>query len=184
MAEPKPRPRGLEALLSQGSLITPSPSKGGGRAGGEGFRDRGLLPVLSALRVCRLFRAGNSSLSQSSSFPLSLHPEPLPSPVPLEGPGKSIRLSVNLRGSDQQLEMDGQEAVTMDERPSVPRWVGEGEAGNRSLPPRRPGAGWQAGGQGCQNLQGLFGFPKDPSREPFTNLGQAHLHGVPGPRCV
>lgn len=52
VAEPKPHPRGMEALLSQGSLITPSPSMGGGE-GGEGFRDRGLLPVLSALRVCR-----------------------------------------------------------------------------------------------------------------------------------
>lgn len=28
VAEPKPSPRGMEALLSQGSLITPSPSMG------------------------------------------------------------------------------------------------------------------------------------------------------------
>ena len=31
----------------------------------------------------------------------------------------------------------------MDERPSVPRWVGEGEAGNRSLPPRTARSGWR-----------------------------------------
>ena len=33
VAEPKPHPRGMEALLSQGSLITPSPSMGGGGGG-------------------------------------------------------------------------------------------------------------------------------------------------------
>lgn len=81
--------------------------------------------------------------------------------------------------------MDGQEAVTMDERPSVPRWVGEGEAGNRSLPPVEAGNhGWRAGGLGYQNLRGLFGFPKDPSWELFTNIRPARLHGVPGPGCV
>lgn len=44
LAEPKPQLRGMEALLCQGSLTSPSP-----RAKESG--DRGLLPVLSALRV-------------------------------------------------------------------------------------------------------------------------------------
>lgn len=46
VAEPKPSPRGTEALPGQGSLITPSLPQCGG-----GFGDRGLLPVLPTLRV-------------------------------------------------------------------------------------------------------------------------------------
>lgn len=72
----------------------------------------------------------------------------------------------------------------MDERPSVPRWVGEGEAGNRSLSPLEAWSLGLAGGLGGLNLPGLFGFPKDPSWEPFANSRPAHLHGVPSPGCV
>lgn len=55
--------------------------------------------------------------------------------------------------------MDGQEAVTMDERPSVPRWVGEGEAGNRSLSPTEAWSCGLAGGLGCKDLRGFIWIP-------------------------
>lgn len=60
----------------------------------------------------------------------------------------------------------------MDERPSVPRWVGEGEAGNRSLPPRRPGA---AGGRpGMPEPAGFIWIP------PGSKLGALHTHSSVG----
>lgn len=75
----------------------------------------------------------------------------------------------------------------MDERPSVPRWVGEGEAGNRSLSPTEAWscglAGWREAWD-ARTCGGLFGFPEDPSWEPFANIRPAHLRGVPGPGCV
>lgn len=46
-------------------------------------------------------------------------------------------------------------------------------------------AGRRAGGLGCQNLRGLFGFPKEPSWEPFPIIGPAHLRGgARSPMCV
>lgn len=105
-------------------------------------------------------------MSQSSGPPSPLSSQHSTS-LPSLSPSRVLHplVSVNLQGSDQQLEMDGQEAVTMDERPSVPRWVGEGKAGNREAACLwRPGAASRLeGGLGCQNPQGLFGFPKDPS---------------------
>lgn len=80
--------------------------------------------------------------------------------------------------------MDGQEAVTMDERPSVPRWWGrEKQETEASLLGGQELAGWQAGGLDARNLRGLFDS-KEPSWEPFPNIDPAHLRGgARSPKC-
>lgn len=47
--------------------------------------------------------------------------------------------------------------------------MGGGGRGRKQKPPSRDGQERLAGGLGCQNLRGLFGFPKDASWEPFPN---------------
>lgn len=59
----------------------------------------------------------------------------------------------------------------MDERPSVPRWVGEGEAGNRSLSPMEAwsrGLAGGLGGLGGLNLPGFIWIPQG------SKLGALH----------
>lgn len=138
LAEPKPDPKGTEALPRQGSFICPSPNR-------RSLRTEACF--LSSQPLGSDTSSGQETLprDRAEGLPPPLLPTqttPLlipPGGSPLEHP----LVSVNLLGSAQQLEMDGQEAVTMDERPSVPRWVGAGEAGNRGLPPRTAGSGWR-----------------------------------------
>ena len=89
VTEPKPSPRGMEYLVSQGSLITPSPSMG------EAWGTEACSPASQP--------SGSDTSSEQETLPCHkalallpplLPPQATPLPIPLEGPGKSIRLSV------------------------------------------------------------------------------------------
>lgn len=175
--EPTPNPKGPEALLCQGSLVTPSTSVGS---------LWGLKPASRPLGL-----QGLRPLQDRKLFPVTklqpVHPSPQATPLslPLEGPGESVPVSVSLQGPDQQLEEDRQEAVTMDERPSVPRWVGEGEAGS---PEALASGGLASAGRreawDARACRVYLESPGSQAGEPFANTSPALLCGVPGPGPV